>query len=90
MACPTQSRAPGTLEQFAKPVPGSLASILRQYKSSVTRLIAAQFGAVAGIWQRNYYEHVVRDEDDLQRITAYIQCNVARWMDDDDNPERPA
>lgn len=40
------------------------------------------------LWQRNYYEHVVRDEQDLERIRAYIRNNAFRWQDDEDNPAR--
>ena len=38
------------------------------------------------LWQRNYYEHVVRDEDDLDRIRAYITDNPAQWASDHENP----
>jgi REP element-mobilizing transposase RayT len=34
------------------------------------------------IWQRNYYEHIVRDEDDLYRIRKYIDSNVNNWIID--------
>jgi putative transposase len=37
-------------------------------------------------WQRNYYEHVVRDEDELNRVRQYIQENPLHWDDDPDNP----
>ena len=33
-------------------------------------------------WQRNYYEHIVRNETDLTRIRAYIDGNVSRWTED--------
>jgi len=39
------------------------------------------------VWQRNYYEHVVRDDDDLTRIRQYIRDNPANWHDDPLNPE---
>jgi len=38
------------------------------------------------LWQRNYYEHVVRDEADLNRIRDYIQSNPANWDSDEENP----
>jgi REP element-mobilizing transposase RayT len=38
------------------------------------------------LWQRNYYEHVVRDEDDLNRIRQYIYDNPANWAMDVENP----
>ncbi len=37
-------------------------------------------------WQRNYYEHVVRDEADLNRIRQYILDNPANWATDPENP----
>jgi putative transposase len=40
------------------------------------------------LWQRNYYERVVRDEKELDRIRRYIDENPARWALDDENPER--
>ena len=40
------------------------------------------------LWQRNYYEHVVRDEADLNRIRDYIQSNPANWDKDEENPNR--
>jgi REP element-mobilizing transposase RayT len=38
------------------------------------------------LWQRNYYEHVIRDEADLNRIRDYIQSNPANWGEDEENP----
>jgi len=38
-------------------------------------------------WQRNYYEHIIRDEDDLNRIRQYIIDNPIRWDEDEDNPK---
>lgn len=38
------------------------------------------------LWQRNYYEHIVRDEDDLYEIRRYISENPARWMMDGKKP----
>ena len=40
------------------------------------------------LWQRNYYEHIIRNETELGRITRYIQSNPARWTDDSENPAR--
>jgi len=37
-------------------------------------------------WQRNYYEHIIRDEDELNRIREYIIYNPLRWGFDRDNP----
>lgn len=38
------------------------------------------------LWQRNYYEHIVRDDVDLKRIREYIMNNPLKWKDDPDNP----
>jgi putative transposase len=38
------------------------------------------------LWQRNYYGHVVRDDEDLERIRAYIAANPLRWNQDEENP----
>jgi REP element-mobilizing transposase RayT len=40
------------------------------------------------IWQRNYYEHIIRNEPEMDRITRYIESNPSAWMDDDENPNR--
>lgn len=82
MRAPTE-RTP--TPQFGKTIPGSIAAIIGQYKSSVSRIIKQKHNAT-GIWQRNYYEHIIRDEKDLQRITDYIEANPLRWNDDDENP----
>lgn len=38
------------------------------------------------IWQRNYYEHVLRNEDELNRIREYILNNPLQWQFDRENP----
>jgi REP element-mobilizing transposase RayT len=40
------------------------------------------------LWQRNYYEHVIRNDRDLERIRLYIGANPSRWDSDDENPVR--
>jgi REP element-mobilizing transposase RayT len=39
------------------------------------------------LWQRNYYEHVIRDEEDLNRIRQYIIDNPIKWDEDEENPK---
>ena len=43
----------------------------------------------APFWHRNYYEHIIRNEADLNRIREYIQNNPTRWADDQLHPEAP-
>jgi hypothetical protein len=38
------------------------------------------------VWQRNYYEHIIRDEPDLTRVRRYIEENPLRWEFDQENP----
>jgi REP element-mobilizing transposase RayT len=40
------------------------------------------------LWQRNYYEHVIRSEDELNKIREYIQSNPLKWDLDRENPGR--
>ncbi len=67
--------------------PGSLGAIVRSYKSAVSYRIPRERNA-ASIWQRNYYEHIIRNERELQRITDYINTNPLRWNDDNENPSQ--
>ncbi len=39
------------------------------------------------LWQRNYYEHVIRNENELIRIREYIMNNPLKWSLDLENPE---
>lgn len=70
-------------------VSGSLAAVVRSYKSAVTKHINAIRSAAGNpVWQRNYYEHVIRDESSLNRIRRYIDENPSRWAFDAENPQR--
>jgi REP element-mobilizing transposase RayT len=80
----TGDRAP-TTEQFQKPIPGSIPTIVRTYKAAVTRRIGREHG-LTNIWQRNYYEHVIRNNEELNRIHLYIESNPLNWYADDENP----
>jgi hypothetical protein len=59
------------------------------FKSAVTTRINILRGTPdVPLWQRNYYEHVIRNEDDLRRIREYIQTNPVRWELDRENPAK--
>lgn len=62
---------------------GSLGAILQNFKSVSTRKIN-QVEASPGVrlWQRNYYEHIIRNETEWQRIRDYIQVNPLHWQED--------
>jgi len=38
------------------------------------------------VWQRNYYEHIIRNHESLNRIRAYIANNPAKWKMDHKKP----
>ena len=63
----------------------TLGNIIRAYKAASTRLIR-QAGTPDFAWQRNYYEHVVRDEESLNHIRQYILDKPVRWAFDRENP----
>lgn len=65
--------------------PGSLGAIVRSYKSAVSYRINKEHNAT-GIWQRNYYERVIRNENEMAKIWDYIETNPLHWADDDENP----
>lgn len=84
----TACRAP-TAESFGRPVSHSLATILRSFKSATTKQIN-EMRATPGtrVWQRNYYERVLRDDRELDAVREYITRNPLNWMDDENHPAR--
>jgi len=68
------------------PRQGSLGSFLSGFKSATTKRINDLRRTSGLVWQRNYYEHVIRNEDSLHRIREYIVDNPARWDFDRENP----
>jgi putative transposase len=86
MAC----RAPTTVaqsyqaEEFGKPVAGSLATIVRSFKSAATKSVREQCGVeLLTLWQRNYFEHVIRNEESMNKIRNYIWENPIHWHRDE-------
>jgi REP element-mobilizing transposase RayT len=69
------------------PVSGSIGAIIGQMKSlAAKRINHMRKTPGAAVWQRNYYEHVIRDDPDLNRVREYIANNPARWDEDENNP----
>ena len=70
----------------------SVGDVMHRFKTMTTKRYAdgvKQRGwqpFSARLWQRNYYEHIIRDEPSLQRIREYITTNPARWVQDPENP----
>lgn len=67
-------------------IKGSIGSIIRQYKASIKRWCNVN-GHNNFSWQRNYYERIVRNDDELNRIREYIITNPLKWNFDRDNIE---
>ncbi len=44
--------------------------------------------SVAKFWQRNYHEHIIRNETDLKNKTDYIESNPLLWDQDEENPNQ--
>ncbi len=68
-----------------EPAP-TLSEIVRQLKTfSARRINKIRDTQGVRVWQRNYYEHVIRDENELNRVREYIANNPANWLTDENN-----
>ncbi len=68
-----------------------LPEIVRAFKSfSAKRINRLRHTDGIPVWQRNYYEHIIRNEREMDNITKYIETNPLRWSDDDENPVKPS
>jgi REP element-mobilizing transposase RayT len=68
--------------------PRSLGSFIAGFKSATTKRInQLRSTPVAPVWQRNYYEHIIRTEKALHAIRRYILDNPMRWQLDRYNPD---
>jgi len=59
------------------PKPGSLASVMRSYKSAVSK--NAHLTKSGFVWQHRFYDHIIRSERELNRIRKYIINNPSKW-----------
>ena len=74
---------------FSKPVPQSISTIVRAYKSAVTRRINLMEGHdtpcpyeksdIHRIWQSRFHDHIIRTQKDYDRIGEYIDTNPIKW-----------
>jgi putative transposase len=76
--------------EFQKMISRSIGSIVKGFKIGVTKWFRNNGANVSGtenflilqLWQRNYHEHIIRNEQSYQRIADYIINNPAKWKDD--------
>ena len=79
-------RATGRSPLQSGPTKRSLGAFISGFKSVVTKRINESRGSPGTpVWQRNYFEHVIRDEDALNRIRQYILDNPTHWEFDREN-----
>jgi len=73
---PADRRGSRTAAQRPAARPLTLGNVVGAFKTVASRSINASRGTRGqSVWQRNYYEHVIRNEDELGRIRGYIQNN---------------
>jgi putative transposase len=71
-----------------RPPSGSIGAIIGNYKMLVTKRIKATLKATGTdmkVWQRGYYERIIRNERELNATRKYIRDNPIRWQEDRDN-----
>jgi REP element-mobilizing transposase RayT len=83
---PNHFHGPVTLEAAGE---CSLPDVVRTFKSLSTRIADHMRNTVgSALWHGSYYDHIVRNEVDRDRIREYIVSNPARWDRDENNPAR--
>jgi putative transposase len=74
-------------EQFGKPKCGTIPTIVRSFKSAATRQIRILTNEYEiPIWQSRFYEHIIRDDKDLDNVREYITNNPFNWLLEKDVP----
>lgn len=69
------------INQFSKPIPGSVSVIIQQYKSSVKRWCNKN-NYENFKWQSRFHDHIIRNEISFHKISEYIINNPAKWEED--------
>ncbi len=84
-----------TLDEFiimpnhvlGKPVSGALSTIIRSFKSAVTKRINEIRNTPANpVRQKSFHDHIIRNEKSLHKIREYIRANPLSWDKDENNP----
>jgi REP element-mobilizing transposase RayT len=81
---------PEEVRRFGRPITGSISTLIGAYKGSVTQKARRARLILDGpLWQRNFHDHIVRNESELERIRGYINNNPTRWLEDQLHPDAP-
>ena len=84
---PIQPMQPITLLPSLKIKKITLGKIIAYYKYQTTKLINEKHNTAGiSVWQRNYYEHIIRTDKDVIQIKEYIENNPLKWEFDKENP----
>jgi len=65
----------------------TVGSVIRGFKIGVSQWVHKNT-EIFSVWQRNYYEHIVRNEKELDQTRQYIRDNPFAWPQDEENPQR--
>ena len=69
----------------------SLGKTIAYFKYQSTKRINQRYNTPGTrLWQRNYHDHIIRDDPDLQRLREYIQINPMKWELDQLHPDNPS
>jgi glycosyltransferase involved in cell wall biosynthesis len=79
-----QNFEPLRQNRYQRTIPKSIGSIIRGFKIGVTKWFR-QNTSIYNVWQRNYYEHIIRSENELNHIREYIISNPLQWQYDIEN-----
>lgn len=66
---------------------GSASAAIGTFKSTTSRQLRLKFGFDPNdkIWQRGFYDRIIRNERELESVRKYIELNPVRWAEDRDN-----
>ena len=77
-----------TIERFGQPTSNTIPTIIRLIKSATTKRINILRNTPSQpVFQRGFYEHIIRNEKSYDEIYSYIESNPSTWYRDRNNPE---
>jgi len=70
-----------SLQRFGKPIKNSVSMIFNHYKGDVTKTVCQRYPDFQ--WQSRFHDHIIRNDDELNRIRKYIIENPEKWKTDE-------
>lgn len=65
------------------PILGSIQGLIRDFKSVTTRAYKTRTGSATPLWQKSFYDEVIRDERQYEAVWRYISENPQKWREDE-------